>query len=376
MKVQMGLNCELILINDEPGNELPIEAGKYSWGEIIVCNHKKNQGIHGARQSGAKQARGQYIVFLDQDDKIAGDYLISQRKKIENSDAVVCNGYITESGKGVKWYIYAFQAEQENVSILEEYLSQGNLIISPGQVLLRKKAIPETWLSRTVKANGADDFLLWILMLFQGKNFVINTECLYVHFGHEGNMSKQTEVMHESIKEVILIMQESAKLFGIHEEQLEELRRWRLRKEEIERKGRQMRAKPGRIDKIINCWACLKEHNISFADFFEKRGIERLAIYGLKHIGGRLFIELQNTGVEVVCGIDRLADRMFMDDLPIVKFEDERTREYMQQIDAVVVTAGSAFGQIKKMVEEDYENIIIFSFDEIIQELMLGLENM
>lgn len=371
MRMQMGLDCELILINDEPGNKLPVEEGKKNWGEIVVCNLKENQGIHGARQSGAKLARGRYLVFLDQDDKITGNYLISQRKKIGNCDAVVCNGYRTEYGMDVKWYIYPSTREQENVAIIENYLSEGNLIVSPGQVLFVKEALPEIWIKKTMKVNGADDFLLWVLMLFSGKKFAINEERLYVHIGHERNVSNNIAVMEESIKEVIQIIQECSDFFGIQKEQLEKLEQWRKKKKEMEVERAN---KLGGIQRIFKDWTYLENQNISVADFLGKQGIARIAIYGLEYIGGRLFNELRDTDVDVVCGIDQMADRMFMEGLPIVKFEDARTVEYMQQVDAIVITASISFQKIKKMIEERYSDIKIFSVEEMIRELLIGLE--
>ncbi len=34
MKLRLGLDCELILVNDDPRKILPIKGGEKSWGEI------------------------------------------------------------------------------------------------------------------------------------------------------------------------------------------------------------------------------------------------------------------------------------------------------------------------------------------------------
>lgn len=106
------------------------------------------------------------------------------------------------------------------------------------------------------------------------------------------------------------------------------------------------------------------------ADFFQSQGAGRLAIYGLGYIGGRLFDELRDTGVEVVCGIDRQADRVAVENLPVVALDDEKTEEFVQRTDAIVVTAIYDVPQIKKMIEARFQDIRIFSFEEIIQELL------
>lgn len=369
MRLRLGLDCELILVNDEPGEKLPIEGEKKSWGEIVVCNHEENRGIHGARQSGAKLARGRYLVFLDQDDKISGSYLASQRERIGDCDAVVCNGYLTKYCMDVKWYIYASPEAQEYVSDLEKYLSQGNQIISPGQVLLKREAIPEIWMGNTMRRNGADDYLLWVLMLVSGKSFSVNTECLYVHVGHGGNISNQTAAMDVSIKEAIGIMRDSAGLLNIQEEQLDKMEQWRRAKWEKEKS-----AKTAHIFELFDRWTYLGEQGISLADFFQNQGVGRLAIYGLGYIGGRLFDELRDTGVEVVCGIDRQVDRVAVENLSVVALDDEKTGEFMQRTDAIVVTAIYDVPQIKERIEARYQDIRIFSFAEIIQELLTRSE--
>lgn len=369
--MQMGLRAELVLVNDEPGNKLPVREGKNNWGEIVVCNQEENQGIHGARQSGVRLARGRYVVFLDQDDKIYGNYLVSQRKKIEDNDAVICNGYRTEYGMDVKWRIYAFPEEHHKAVVLENYLCEGNQIISPGQVLFVKDAMPEIWMSKVMKSNGADDFLLWVLMLFQERRFALNAEYLYEHIGHEGNVSNQTSLMDDSIKESIRIMQEYAGYFGIHREQLEEIELWRKKKKEMEEERAKKRSdKSERLSELFEHWAYLRTLGISFADFFLGRGVRRLVIYGLGYIGGRLFQELKDTDVDVVCGIDRLANRMYMEKLPIVALDDDKAMKYIHQADAIIITVVHGFSQIRETIEANYKERIIYSFEEIIHEIV------
>ncbi len=367
MKKQMGVDCELIFVNDEPGNKLPVKGGVRTWGEVIVCNLEENQGIHGARQSGAKLARGSYLIFLDQDDKISEDYFVSQRRKIGNCEAVVCNGYLTKRDKDVKSHIYKSLEELEKVTDLENYLSQENQIVSPGQVLLNKSAIPEIWLTRTMKSNGADDFLLWMLMLFEGKKFTINMEHLYVHVGHEGNVSNQSAIIDKSIKEAVSIMKEYAQLFGIQITQLEEVELWRKRKEEREK---EKSAKEKYIHELLDRWAYLESRGISFVEFFQSRGMEQLVIYGFGCIGERVFRELGSVGINVICGIDQRADRMIVKDLPIVKLDDKIAQEYLQQTEAVVVTAAFGSQEIRQTLEMKFKDIKVYLFEEIIQELL------
>ena len=66
---------EFILVNDSPAdgsleeeelirNYVPDQAF-----ELTAVNHTENQGIHAARLTGLSKAQGEYILFLDQDEK-------------------------------------------------------------------------------------------------------------------------------------------------------------------------------------------------------------------------------------------------------------------------------------------------------------------
>lgn len=68
---------EVILINDGSTDNSMEIAKKYSFKTI----NQKNQGQSAARNHGIKEAKGDYIVFLDSDDTIEKDYL----EKIEES---------------------------------------------------------------------------------------------------------------------------------------------------------------------------------------------------------------------------------------------------------------------------------------------------
>ncbi len=64
-------NLELILINDGSPDEAPEICEEYARNDTRVhVIHKKNGGLSDARNSGLKQARGQYVFFVDSDDYI------------------------------------------------------------------------------------------------------------------------------------------------------------------------------------------------------------------------------------------------------------------------------------------------------------------
>ena len=83
----------------------------------------------------------------------------------------------------------------------------GNKIVSPGQVLIRKDIIPKIWMKCHMKNNGADDFLLWIL-LFEQKhiNVVYNPKAIYYHCYSQDSVSHRSNLMRRSEAEMAALI--------------------------------------------------------------------------------------------------------------------------------------------------------------------------
>ena len=80
---------ELLFVNDAPDAPLSQDL-KSDAVHLTVINTDKNIGIHGARVKGLKKCHGEYVLFLDQDDRIYPEYFYSQLLSIEENDAVIC----------------------------------------------------------------------------------------------------------------------------------------------------------------------------------------------------------------------------------------------------------------------------------------------
>lgn len=166
---------EIIFVNDDPRDYFE-EACYPSQVTIEFVNHKQNQGIHQTKIDGFKKARGEYLLFLDQDDTISDHYFTSQLKKIGKSDAVFCNGFRRQGES-----IYRPGKMETCGFHLEEYLVSGYPLISLGQMLVRYGAVPKGWVENIMVHNGWDDHFFWICMLQEQARVKYNSEYLYVH---------------------------------------------------------------------------------------------------------------------------------------------------------------------------------------------------
>lgn len=284
---------ELLFVNDDP--QEPIGNISSHSIRIRVLETDENRGIHGARVRGLVACTGDYVLFLDQDDRIMPDYFSSQLRHIGDGDAVVCK--LLHEGR----QFYDTRMPFEEVITREFILSVRNPIISPGQVLLRKEKIPETWKNARLKNNGADDWLLWLCMLAEDYRFTLNPEVLFEHVVEGRNESINVAHMMASEQEIYEVL---ASVQTLSSEDLEKLR------------GAVQAAAEGHIKLlskfqkmffVYDKWIKLQEEGRYIHEHLRKCEVRRVAIYGDSYIGKRLYHSLRENGMEVSYFIDRNA---------------------------------------------------------------------
>lgn len=349
---------ELLFINDYPDVALE-EVNEPITFYTKVINSGINRGIHGARVFGLEHAKGDYIVFLDQDDKISDNYLVTQLASIGDSDVVIANGLNEHYCCAGKDVIYADEIAHKNACSLEVMLGCGNTIISPGHTMIRKKSIPEMWKRNILKNNGADDYFLWLIMLSQGKIFVINREIIYTHVATGSNLSLVDEFMNASLREMIFYLGEEKVIAD------DELRKIEGRIGTSNRRAI--------INRLYDRWLHAVTHGQNTGDYFKAHDYNKVAIYGMHQIGGRLYTILKNEGIEVSFGIDKNAAR-YVYDIPLFIPDDAKLNCFVNEVDAVVVTIAKGFDEVKRMLLQRGYKVII-SIDDVINYLIDGIQN-
>ena len=88
-------NTEIILVDD--GSDKPF-CFEEDWKKIKYIR-KKNGGVSSARNRGLKEAKGEYIVFIDSDDLISDDYIEQIYKAIETDPDTVYISWKSIDGK-------------------------------------------------------------------------------------------------------------------------------------------------------------------------------------------------------------------------------------------------------------------------------------
>ena len=194
---------ELIIVNDSPEVEIVVPDLK-TYFSYKVIKHELNYGIQQARVTGLNNCEGDYILFLDQDDELLNNAIVSQVEKIfqKNADMVICNAYM-EKSDGSSCILYKSNEDFNRLTDLQFYLKSHNVIKSPGQCLVKKEIIPAEWKKFIMKKNGSDDLFLWILLLEKECRIVINKEPQYIHKFTGENLSESEEKMTISSLEIV-----------------------------------------------------------------------------------------------------------------------------------------------------------------------------
>lgn len=113
---------------------------------------------------------------------------------------------------------------------------------------------------------------------------------------------------------------------------------------------------------MMNDWVHIKQKNKSIADYLEKHGYKKIAIYGMNFVGETLLSELENTNVKVKFAIDKNASTIYSD-VDVILPEDT-----FEEVDAVIVTPITFFNEIEEKLSEKVDCPII-SMDDILYEL-------
>lgn len=299
---------ELLLYNDCPEECIRVDEGAYAFA-VRVVNADRNAGIHGARVNALKQAVGEYILFLDQDDVIRDNYIESQCQKIGDADAVVCR---LINGKRMH-YTDSFRFEE--VITKEFMLKNWCPIVSPGQVLLRKEAVPDIWKENILENNGADDYFLWLCMMAEEKRFALNQEVLFEHVITGHNTSENTNLMMDSEEEMIRILEREA-VFGERDQTMFDVLRSSLRNIHVKQLDTQRNA----LNCLNRLYADLLKKGY-ICDWMKKHRDKRIAIYGAGELGTGLYELLKNQGLNTVCYLDQNA-KFIMSEIPVYTLKE------------------------------------------------------
>lgn len=118
--------------------------------------------------------------------------------------------------------------------------------------------------------------------------------------------------------------------------------------------------------RLLEKWMVLREKKISVSQYFEKKRLKNIIIYGLGRMTHHLLEDLKDSKINIVCAIDRGAFTM-NDKFPIITGETD-----IPEADCIVVTPVYDMDSIKQKLDGK-TTVPIISLSEIVEKCGTGL---
>lgn len=132
---------EIILIDDGSTDKSGYICDKYSKDyEYIHVIHKENGGLSSARNVGIKEARGEYIWFVDSDDYIANNAIVKIMDKISDEVDLVIGSYCAIYNDGKLVYDYLLEPTYD-INPYEYFYNIGSASYAAVRFICRRKFI-------------------------------------------------------------------------------------------------------------------------------------------------------------------------------------------------------------------------------------------
>ena len=208
---QTYTNIEIVLVDDgstDKSNEIIDDLAKND--NRIKVIHKKNGGVSSARNIGIESSTGEYICFVDADDKIAKNFLeeCTNILKKYDCDIVRANYYINGNKKEIinnTQLVHLTGNPNDNVfcELIKSYKYN-----SVWGQLIKRKCVTNLF---NENITMAEDFLFNYFLLKNCQNIYLLKKCLYYYtastqgINYNKNYEKVLKKIN-SINEVYTIM--------------------------------------------------------------------------------------------------------------------------------------------------------------------------
>ena len=333
IKYKANYNIELVLVNDYLDCKVDEKVAFNYIDNIVVFNNQENVGIHASRIKGLDLSSGEYICFLDQDDyidKTFGRKMISKALET-NADVVLCNGIYRNNRK-----IYNNTSEIYT-AISKQYFKSLISIISPGQALIRKNAIPMEWKTNILKENYCDDAFLWCLLKNKDAKFEFVDEVLYFHNEDGQNQSFYWNNNAKALEELKTVIN-TKKL--LHMDNMATFMTT-ISNEIIKQKNY------ANMESMLDVY---RENLEEFEALLNQMCNDFLIVYGMGIIGKSFVNLVKQTGMKNIVAIDN--NVKYSDDIKLYSLDEIDKLKKVVQIEkcCVCVTVGNGYGQIREML--------------------------
>ncbi|UPW19411.1 glycosyltransferase family 2 protein [Agarivorans sp. TSD2052] len=182
---------EILVVNDGSKEDSRSFLEKYAQ-QVTIIDHPMNRGIAEARNTGAKQAKGEFLAFLDADDYWESNKLALQQQLMQDEAEL--------SGCHCGTRIFSEEGSANETCINKpEYLALKDSLVD-------SHIVPSSWLVKRehfIQAGGfdpnvvAEDYDLFLTLLSQGHQYkFINQALVWFRRSNQGNESARWQYIY------------------------------------------------------------------------------------------------------------------------------------------------------------------------------------
>lgn len=177
---------EIILVNDSPQFNLIdfiVEENKLDKLKIITNNVNRGQAF--SRNIGLNEVNSDFVHFIDQDDLIDEKFY---SQILEVNDIIITNCFLfnqLRNRKHLKFTKDLFLSLFSKIKNLRFFLIFDNIVLSPGQIIIKKDVLVKINGFPILESYGSDDYGMMYNLSFTNLNYSYFKKSIFSHRLHE-----------------------------------------------------------------------------------------------------------------------------------------------------------------------------------------------
>jgi len=192
---QTFTHYEVIVVNDGSPDTLELEKVLLKYQDHIRYIKQENRGLGGARNTGIRNARGEFLAFLDSDDIWLPDFLAEQLKFFAENPSLdlACGGCVYFGKTELAGKSWQPLDPTEDPVTFEKILPTHGGAFASFVLLRRESALKVGFFDETPQL--LEDYHYWLMLLYRGGTMAYLRKPLGKRRIHPGSLTYNQEVV-------------------------------------------------------------------------------------------------------------------------------------------------------------------------------------
>lgn len=230
LRSQSFQDVEIILVNDGGGQrQLDLMHRLKGDDDKVVIVDKPNGGLCSARNAGLKVATGEYISFVDPDDRLKPFYIQRLYEAITSEDAdIACGGYVfnyVQENREVNDFLECSGLSTDGNKRIEYLLSVATVRNAVWDKIYKADFINSHQITFNEQLTFSEDETFNMQCLLHTNRIVLIPECGYIYMCRDSDSmcSKYVRKYREARLHVLSLRIEVMKKIGFSEEKINQI---------------------------------------------------------------------------------------------------------------------------------------------------------